>query len=92
MTPDDRAATVKGFVDAAPDLRAAGFCQTDHSRVVLMNTAGLIAHGSSAAAIVDGIHQTATSAGSGHMASRHFGDLDGGAVGDLAALVPAVRQ
>lgn len=85
ITPDDRADVVRAFVDAAPDLRAAGYCQTEHSDVVLMNSAGLVARGSAASAIVDGIHQTPSSAGSGHCASRDFADLDGAAVGELAA-------
>lgn len=85
ITPDDRAAAVGAFVDAAPDLRAAGYCQTEHADVVLMNSAGLVARGSAASAILDGIHQTPTSAGSAHRASRRFGDLDGAAVGGLAA-------
>lgn len=85
VTPDDRAAVVEGFVAAAPDLLAAGYCQSEHLDVVLMNTAGLVAHGSGASAIVDGIHQTPTSAGSGHSASRRFADLDGSIVGGRAA-------
>ena len=85
ITPDDRADSVRSFVDAAPDLLAAGYCQTEHADVVLVNSAGLIARGSSASAILDGIHQTTTSAGSAHSASRRFAHLDGSAVGDLAA-------
>jgi predicted Zn-dependent protease len=37
------------------------------------------------AATIDGIHQTDTSAGSGHAASIRLGDLSGAAVGSLAA-------
>jgi predicted Zn-dependent protease len=85
IRPDDRADAVKAFVDAAPDLLAAGYCETGHGDVVLMDTAGLVARGSAARAIIDGIHQTATSAGSGHAASRRLADLDGAAVGELAA-------
>ena len=85
VAPDDRALVVQAFVEAAPDLRAAGYCQSDHADVVLMNSAGLVARGSAAAAIIDGIHQTPTSAGSGHSASRRFDDLDGVAAGELAA-------
>ena len=83
--PDTRADVVSAFVAAAPDLNAAGYCETEHAEVVLMNTAGLVAHGNAAGAIVDGIHRTPTSAGSGHAASRRFADLDGGAVGATAA-------
>lgn len=84
-SPADRAAVVAAFVGAAPDLSAAGYCQTDRADVVLMTTEGLVARGSSSSAIVDGIHQTGSSAGSGHQASRHAGDLDGAVAGALAA-------
>ena len=84
-SPDERAAAVAAFVDAAPDLRAAGYCQTERADVVLMNSNGLVARGSSSSAVIDGIQQTDTSAGSGHQASRRFADLDGAAVGATAA-------
>lgn len=85
VTPSDRAQRVKAFVDAAPDLNAAGYCQTQQARVVYANTAGLRASGHHAAAILDGVHQTATSAGSAHTASRRFADIDAAATGALAA-------
>ena len=84
-TPDERASVVADFVGAAANLSAAGYCQTDRVDVVLMTTAGLVASGSASSAVVDGIHQTGSSAGSGHQASRHVADLDGGAVGATAA-------
>jgi predicted Zn-dependent protease len=85
VTPRDRAEQVEAFVDAAPDMRAAGYCQTEHGQTVLMDTSGLVASGHSASAIVDGIHQTERSAGSGHTASRRFADIDAEAAGSLAA-------
>jgi predicted Zn-dependent protease len=84
-TPDARASQVRAFVDAAPDLRGAGYCQTSVSDVVYANTLGHAMSGGRSVAILDGIHQTDESAGSGHCAARAIGDLDGEAVGALAA-------
>jgi predicted Zn-dependent protease len=84
-SPEDRARAVGEFVAAGDDMRAAGYCQTGTSSVIFANTAGHTASGMTASAILDGIHQTLTSAGSGHAASRSFDDIDGAAVGSLAA-------
>jgi predicted Zn-dependent protease len=84
-SPTDRAAVVKDFVDAGDGLLAAGFCQTEGHSVSFANTAGHTARGRYSTAILDGIHQTGTSAGTGHAASVALGDLDGSAVGALAA-------
>ncbi len=84
-TPVDRAERVKAFVDVAPDLRAAGYCQTGLSEVVYANSLGHEVRGARSAAILDGIHQTAESAGSGHAASRSIEDVDGTATGAIAA-------
>lgn len=83
--PDDRAALVKAFVDAAPDLRAAGFVDTELDQVGFASTAGQRASGATTRATADGIHQTAGSAGSGHATSVAIGDLDAAAIGALAA-------
>lgn len=84
-SPADRAEVVKGFVDAGDGLLAAGYCQTEGHSVSFFNSAGHAARGRSSSAILDGIHQTGTSAGTGHAASVALGDLDGAAVGLLAA-------
>lgn len=84
-TPQDRARLVSEFVDAGDGMRAAGYCQTGVSQVVFANSLGHRASGTTAAAILDGIHQTDTSAGSGHSSSRDLSDLDAGSVGRLAA-------
>ncbi len=84
-TPADRAEKVADFVAAGPDMRAAGFCETMGHNVAFVNTAGHRAFGRYTRATIDGIQQTDASAGSGHATSKHFGDLDGGAVGALAA-------
>lgn len=84
-TPEARADLVKDFVDAGKGMLAAGFCQTEGQSVAFANSAGQTASGRSTSAIIDGIHQSETSAGSGHAASVAIGDLDGAAVGALAA-------
>lgn len=84
-SPDARAELVKAFVDAGNGLLAAGYCQTEGQSVAFANSAGHAVSGRSTSAIIDGIHQTGTSAGSGHAASAAIGDLDGAAVGAVAA-------
>jgi predicted Zn-dependent protease len=83
--PMQRAEAVKAFVDAGNGLLAAGYCQTEAHDRAYGNTAGRRVHGRYTAAVVDGIHQTGTSAGSGHAAGRALSDIDPGAVGALAA-------
>jgi len=84
-SPDARAELVKAFIDAGNGLLAAGYCQTEGQSVAFANSAGHVVSGRSTSAIIDGIHQTGTSAGSGHAASVAIGDLDGAAVGAVAA-------
>ena len=84
-TPADRAEKVSAFVAAGPEMRAAGFCETLGHNVAFVNTAGHRAFGRYTRATIDGIHQADASAGSGHATSKRFSDLDGGAVGALAA-------
>jgi len=83
-SPEARAAIVKDFVDAGRGTLAAGYCQTEGRSSVFANSAGQTASGRQTSAIIDGIHQTGTSAGTGHAASVAIGDLDGGTVGRLA--------
>jgi predicted Zn-dependent protease len=84
-TPDSRAEQVGGFVAAAPEMRAAGFCETLGHDVAFVNTAGHRAFGRYTRATVDGIHQTDGAAGSGHATSQRLGDLSGASVGTIAA-------
>jgi predicted Zn-dependent protease len=84
-SPAARAAIVKDFVDAGDGLLAAGYCQTEGRSVAFANSAGQSAAGRQTNAIVDGIHQTGTSAGAGHATSVAIGDLDGAAIGAIAA-------
>ena len=83
--PAARASLVKDFVDAGDGLLAAGYCQTEGRTEAFANSAGQSASGRHSSAIIDGIHQTGTSAGCAHAASVAIGDLDGAAVGELAA-------
>lgn len=84
-TPAERAERVADFVTAAPDLKAAGYCETLGHDVAFVNTAGHRAFGRYTAATIDGIHQADGAAGSGHATSQRLGDLDGAAVGATAA-------
>ncbi|MCC5949671.1 MAG: TldD/PmbA family protein [Nitriliruptoraceae bacterium] len=83
--PDARAAVVRDFVDAADDLRAAGFVDTELSQVAVASTAGQRAAGQTSRATLDGIHQTDTSAGAAHATSIRLADLDGASLGAQAA-------
>ena len=83
--PAERARQVADFVAAGPGLRAAGYCETIGVTSAFVNSAGQRASRRSTRAIVDGIHQTDTSAGSGHQTEVALRDVDGGAVGALAA-------
>ncbi len=83
--PAARADLVKAFVDAGNGMLAAGYCQTEGRTEAFANSAGQSISGRHSSAIIDGIHQTGTSAGGAHAASVAIGDLDGAAVGELAA-------
>jgi predicted Zn-dependent protease len=84
-SPTTRAGVVKEFVDAGPEFLAAGYCETEAPDVVFANTSGQRAHGHYTQATLDGIHQSGTSAGSGHASSTRLSDIDAVAVGSLAA-------
>ncbi|NHZ70377.1 MAG: TldD/PmbA family protein [Proteobacteria bacterium] len=83
--PLRRAEVVKAFVDAGDGLLGAGYCQTEARSHAYANSAGRAAEGRFTTAVVDGIHQTGTSAGSGHGAGSSLSDLDASALGALAA-------
>ncbi len=84
-SPEARAAQVKAFVDAAPELSAAGYCETAGVDVAFANSAGHRATGRYSRAILDGIQQTPTSSGSGHAAGVGLGTIDAATTGALAA-------
>lgn len=85
VTPADRAGAVGEFVDAGPGMRAAGFCDTEGTTIAFANTAGHRVERRATKATLDGIHQTDSSAGSGHATFVDFASIDGSAVGALAA-------
>ncbi len=84
-SPAERADQVAAFVAAGSGMLAAGYCSTSGTETVFANSAGARHRGRSTQAVLDGIHQTGTSAGSGHAASVRVGDIDATAVGSLAA-------
>ena len=84
-SPEIRAAQVKAFVDAAPEMSAAGYCETAGVDVVFANSAGHRATGRYSRAILDGIQQTPTSSGSGHATGVGLGAIDAATTGALAA-------
>ena len=83
--PMARAEAVKAFVDAGDGLLAAGYCQTEAKGAAYANSTGRSVRGRYTSAIIDGIHQTSGSAGSGHGAGSSLGALDASAIGALAA-------
>jgi len=83
--PDEQAARVRAFVDAAGGLETAGFCSTTAIHVAFANSAGQRIAGRGTAAAIDGIARTPTADGSGRKASVRLTDLDGRAVGESAA-------
>lgn len=83
-SPSDRAAKVADFVTAGAETRAAGYCQTDDTTIAFANSRGVRRSGRYTQATLDGIHQTDSSAGSGHATSIRIGDIDGTTVGRLA--------
>lgn len=83
-TPTARADMVRSFIDAGGGLLGAGYCSTEGWEMAYRNTVGHGAFGRLSKAVLDGIHQTPTSAGSGHAASIAIGDIDAAAVGATA--------
>jgi predicted Zn-dependent protease len=83
--PDERAAHVRAFVDAAGGLETAGFCSTTAVQLAFANSAGQRLTGRGTAADLDGIARTPTADGSGRQASVALADLDGRAIGERAA-------
>ena len=84
-SPVTRAEMVKAFVDEGEGLLGAGYCETEAGTHTFMNSIGHQVSGRETSAAIDGIHQTGSSAGTGHAFSVAIGDLDAAAVGALAA-------
>jgi predicted Zn-dependent protease len=75
--PDDRAARVRAFVDAADGLETAGFCSTSSIEAAFANSAGQTATGRMTEGTIDGIGRTASADGSGRKTSARIADVDG---------------
>lgn len=84
-SPDERAARVRAFVDAAGGLETAGFCSTTTVHLAFANSAGQRLTGRGTAATLDGIARTPTADGSARVTSVRLADLDGAVVGARAA-------
>ena len=84
-TPDDRAAIVKAFVDAAGGLETAGYCRTNHWSGAFANSAGQAVAGESADVGLAGIARRPGSDGVARAASGRLADIDGAVLGARAA-------
>lgn len=93
-TPDQRAAVVREFVDAAGGLEAAGYVETERTESVHANTLGQAVAGRATAAAADGIARAPGTGGVGRAAgtdgvarraSVRLADLSGAALGGTAA-------
>jgi predicted Zn-dependent protease len=84
-SPDGRAEVVRAFVDAGPDLAAAGYCDSRWRTVAFANSAGRRLVDRASSATVDGIHRTAVSDGTGWQTEGRLDALDGGVAGATAA-------
>jgi predicted Zn-dependent protease len=85
MSPAARASKVKEFVDAGSGLLGAGMCGVDSFEDAYGNTSGRFVAGRMTRVVLDGIHQTDASAGSGHSTGVSLGSVDAAAAGELAA-------
>jgi predicted Zn-dependent protease len=85
-SPDERAARVRAFVDAAEGLETAGYCRTVYWSGAFANTAGQSVSGRAAEAAMDGIARVPGADGVARLGSRRLADLDGAVLGGRAAL------
>jgi predicted Zn-dependent protease len=84
-SPDDRAAGVRAFVDAAGGLSCAGYVQTSALTAVLGTTAGQLVRGAMTSATCDGIARLSGADGVARSMSAFLGDLSFAALGARAA-------
>ncbi|MEU2611577.1 metallopeptidase TldD-related protein [Micromonospora sp. NPDC007271] len=84
-SPDERAARVRAFVDAAGGLETAGFCRTAYRSGAFANSAGHSTVGRTAEAAMDGIARSGGADGVARRCADRLGDLDGAALGARAA-------
>jgi len=83
--PADRARVVRDFIDAAVGLTTAGYCRTTGTLTSFGNTAGHRVSGTASSAAIDGIARTGGSDGVARAAGVRLADLDGTALGAVAA-------
>ncbi|HEX2046682.1 MAG TPA: TldD/PmbA family protein [Acidimicrobiales bacterium] len=83
--PAQRAQVVRRFVDAGPELRGAGFCDSNGSLSAYANSLGQRLTGRTSSATIEAIHRTAASDGRGWQSSSRLSDIDGDAAGRTAA-------
>ena len=84
-SPEDRAAQVKAFVDAAGGLETAGYCRTHHWRGGFANSAGQALAAEHADVGLAGIARRDGFDGSARLASGRLADIDGAVLGARAA-------
>ena len=84
-TADARARVVRGFVDGAGGLEAAGYCRTNHQAVAFANSSGQSLTGTSFECGVSGIARDNGADGVARHAPLTLTDLDGPALGARAA-------
>ncbi|WBB51569.1 metallopeptidase TldD-related protein [Verrucosispora sp. WMMA2044] len=83
--PDQRAALVQAFVDAAAGLVTAGYCRTGHRFTAFANSAGHSTQGQAAEAAMDGIARAGGADGTARQHVDRVADLDGAGLGRRAA-------
>ncbi|WP_341721405.1 metallopeptidase TldD-related protein [Micromonospora sp. FIMYZ51] len=83
--PDERAALVRAFVDAAGGLETAGYCRTTLRGTGFANSAGHAAQGYAAEAAMDGIARVGGADGTARHWVDRLADLDGAELGRRAA-------
>jgi predicted Zn-dependent protease len=84
-TPDQRAAVVREFVDAAGGLETAGYVETMRSESVYANTLGHSAAGRVTGCAADGIARVPGADGVARQGAVRIGDLTGAGLGGTAA-------
>ena len=84
-TPDQRAAVVREFVDAAGGLETAGYVRTERTEAAYANTLGRTATGRTTSAAADGIARVPGADGVARHGAVSLSSLDGAALGATAA-------
>ncbi len=84
-SPSTRAEFVKDFVDAGDGLLAAGMCETVAFGDAFRSSKGQEASGRWTRIVLDGIHQTDTTAGAGHSSGPSIASIDAAGAGREAA-------